>query len=186
MEVAVAKRLITVEEYYKMAEVGILKPEDRVELLNGELFEMSPTGSRHAGIVNRLARMLNILLQDQVSVGIQTPVRIDHINEPEPDISILNYRLDDYSSSHPGPNDVLLVIEVASSSIRYDREVKMPIYARSGIPEFWIIDIENQLIEVFRKPKGRMYTDKQIFNSREDIPLMGETFAVKDLIIFQP
>ncbi len=152
MTIEVVKRLINVEEYYRMAEVGILKPDDRVELINGEIFERSPIGSRHAAIVDRLARLLNQSLQRKVNVRVQNPVRLDINNEPEPDIAILKYKADDYSSAHPVPSDVLAIIEVADSSVRFDREVKAPLYAGNAISEYWIIDMDNNRIEVFSNP----------------------------------
>src|SRR5690554_7611403 len=113
MATEVVKRLINVEEYYKMAEVGILKPEDRVELINGEIYQMSPIGSRHAAIVDHLAMMLNLLLQHEVIIRVQNPIRINSNNEPEPDIALLKHRPDYYSDAHPTPSEVLAVMEVA-------------------------------------------------------------------------
>ncbi|MEO1256545.1 MAG: Uma2 family endonuclease, partial [Bacteroidota bacterium] len=117
MNVEVTKRALSVDEYYKMAQVGILKPSDRVELIQGEIIEMSPVGSKHASIVKRLARMINIWFEDKVTVGVQDPVRLNDESEPEPDISILKYRADDYLYSHPSPEDVLSIIVVSDTSI---------------------------------------------------------------------
>ena len=185
MATAVVKRLINVEEYYKMAEVGILKPDDRVELINGEIFEMSPIGSRHAAIVNKLAGLLNELFKGKAVIGVQVPVRINYNNEPEPDIALLQYRPDYYASEHPVPADALAIIEVAGSSISFDREVKTPLYAFHSIPEYWIIDLENNQIEVFTKPKDGTYSETQIYRAGDEVMLMGKNLSVKEMLILK-
>ena len=183
MVTEVVKRLINVDEYYKMSEVGILKSDDHVELINGEIFQMSPIGSRHAAIVDHFAKVLNLLFDGQAIVRIQNPVRIDNTNEPEPDISLLTYRSDYYTSAHPGPADLLAIIEVAESSIRFDREVKAPLYAIHGIPEYWIVDLQTNQIEVFSKPEGNAYTDTRVFKPGDEISLMGKELSVQELLI---
>lgn len=177
------KRLINVDEYYKMAEVGILKPEDRVELINGEIFKMSPSGSRHAAIVDYCAKVMNKHMDGEATVRVQNPIRIDSANEPEPDISLLKFRSDYYTSAHPGPADVLVLIEVAGSSIRFDREVKAPLYAAHGIPEFWIIDLDTNQIEYFSKPQGDAYTETRVFRPGDEVSIMDRKFSVKELLI---
>lgn len=183
MVTEVVKRLINVDEYYKMAEVGILKPDDHVELVNGEIFQMSPIGSRNAAVVDRLARKLNQLLPDQINIRVQNPIRFDMNNEPEPDISLLKYKADDYASTHPVPADVLVLVEVAGSSIRFDKEVKVPLYAAYGIREYWIIDLDANQIEVFSKPHGDSYTKTRIFRPGDEVTLMGKVLSVKELLI---
>ncbi|MFO7825555.1 MAG: Uma2 family endonuclease [Cyclobacterium sp.] len=183
MATEVVKRLINVDEYYKMAEVGILKPEDRVELIYGEIFKMSPIGSRHAAIVNYCAKVMNQLFDGEAIVRIQNPIRIGHDNEPEPDISLLKFRPDYYTSAHPRPADVLVLIEVAGSSIKFDREVKAPLYAAHGIPECWIIDLENNQIEFLSKPQGDTYTETRVFVPGDEVWLIGKRFSVKELLI---
>src|SRR5437870_5978990 len=137
MAVEIAKRCFNVAEYYRMAEAGILTEEDHVELIDGEIVAMSPVGSRHAACVKRLNRILGRRVGDLVVVGVQDPIGLDDYSEPEPDISLLRPRADFYSEAHPIPSDVLMIIEVADSSDLYDREVKVPLYARAGIPETW-------------------------------------------------
>jgi len=183
MATEIVKRLINVDEYYKMAEVGILKAEEPVELIHGEIFQMSPIGSRHAAIVDYFAKVMNLLLDGKAIVRIQNPIRIDNNNEPEPDISILNYRSDYYSSAHPGPADVLALFEVAGSSIRFDREVKAPLYASHGIREFWIIDLDTNQIEFFSKPQGDTYTETRIFRPGDEVRVWEKKFSVKELLI---
>lgn len=182
MVTEVAKRLINVDEYHKMAEVDILKPSDRVELIHGEIIEMSPIGSRHASIVNRLAKILNQLFMEELIVGIQAPINIDSGNEPEPDISILKSKQDFYASAHPKPFDVLAVIEVSDSSLSYDRDVKLPLYASVDIPNYWIVDIEANQIIVYTKPKGPDYMERVIYQLDDQIELRGKTIGVKDVI----
>jgi Uma2 family endonuclease len=183
METEVSKWLINVDEYYKMAEVGILKPDDRLELINGEIFKMSPIGSKHAAIVDRLARILNHLLQSEVIIRVQNPLSFDINSEPEPDISILKYKSDDYASGHPVAADVLAIIEVAGSSIRFDKEVKAPLYALHSIPEYWIIDLENNRIEVHSKPVEGIYTETQFCLPGDEVILMDKKLSVNELLI---
>ncbi|MFM8805701.1 MAG: Uma2 family endonuclease, partial [Planctomycetia bacterium] len=138
--VAPSRHLISVDAFHRMGETGILGPEDRVELIEGEIIDMSPIGALHAAIVDVLARHFGRRAGDSVFIRCQNPLRLDDISEPEPDISILRPRPDFYTTSHPGPADVLLVIEVADTSLAYDLGTKVPLYARHGIPEVWVID----------------------------------------------
>jgi Uma2 family endonuclease len=183
MATEVVKRLINVEEYYKMAKVGILKPEDRVELINGEIYQMSPIGSRHAAIVDHLAMMLNQAFQHEAIVRVQNPIRIDDNNEPEPDVALVKYRSDFYSTAHPVPAEVLVVMEVAGSSITFDREIKSALYASCGIPEYWIIDMDQNRLEVFSHPNSNRFSQNKIYKPDEEVSLMGRGFAVKDILV---
>src|SRR5690606_22998712 len=183
MATEVVKRLIKVEEYYKMAEVGILKPEDRVELINGEIYQMSPIGSRHAAIVDHLAMRLHQFLRQEVIVRVQNPIRIDDSNQPEPDIALVKFRPDFFAAAHPIAADVLALMEVAGSSKRFDREIKSALYASCGIPVYWIIDMGQNRIEVFSNPKERDYSHSEIYEPEDNITLMGTKLAVKDLVL---
>ncbi|WP_162342756.1 Uma2 family endonuclease [Cyclobacterium salsum] len=185
MATEVIKRLINVEEYHKMAEMGIFKPDDRLELIHGEIYEMSPIGSKHAGIVNKLASLFNGLFKGKVVIGVQNPVQIDVRNEPEPDISLLKYRPDFYASAHPVPADVLAIIEVSDASIRFDREVKLPLYASHGIPEYWMIDLGNNWIEVHTNPKKGTYASIQRYLPGEEISLMEHKLSVNEVLILR-
>jgi Uma2 family endonuclease len=150
-------RRFTVDEYYRMAEAGILGPGERVELIEGEIIQVAAIGSRHAGCVKRLIRLLVRGVGDRGLVQAQDPVRLDDVSEPEPDIALLRPRADDYTSAHPGPEDVLLIIEVADTTTAFDREVKGPLYAAAGIREYWLVDLDADRVEVFRDPRGRTY-----------------------------
>ena len=152
---APARHLISVEAFHRMGETGILGPADRVELIDGEIIERSPIGALHAAIVDLLARHFGRSAQASVFIRCQNPLRLDGLSEPEPDIAILKPRADFYTTGHPGPADVLLVIEVADSSLAYDLGVKVPLYARHGIPEVWVIDATTRQTRVFREPVGR-------------------------------
>ena len=157
----------TVDEYYRMGDSGILKQGDRVELIEGEIVDMVPVGSAHVGIVNRLNRLLVQALGDRAIVSVQNPVRLSAFSEPEPDIALLRPRDDFYSGAHPGPTNVLLIIEVSDSSLDYDRDVKLPLYARHEIPVVWLIDIQRKQLLVFRSPTREGYRDQLVFTSSE-------------------
>lgn len=157
MAVQAERRLFSVADYHKMAEAGILKPTDRVELIHGEIVKMSPINSQHAGHVLRINVLLNKLLADIAFVNIQNPVQIDEFSEPEPDIAILKPSVHFYTQHHPQPADVYFLIEVADSSLQYDRETKLPLYAQAGIPEVWIINLKKRCIEIYQIPQDNRY-----------------------------
>jgi Uma2 family endonuclease len=152
MTVRVEKHLFSIEEYYKMVDAGIFTEDDRVELIEGEVVEMSPIGSRHAACVKRLNALLSRLSGVRFIVSVQDPIRLSERSEPEPDLALLKRREDFYAERHPHPEDVLLLAEVADTSIEYDRSVKLPLYARSGIPEVWILDPDSGTVEVHAGP----------------------------------
>ena len=151
MSVQVQTRRFTVEEYRRMAEAGILGEDDRVELLDGEIVVMAPIGERHAACVRRLNNLLAARFMGRAIVDAQNPVHLDRWSLPQPDVTLLRPRADFYTV-HPGPGDILLVIEVAETSVEYDREVKIPLYARAGIPEAWLVDLPGERILVCAEP----------------------------------
>jgi len=142
----------TVEDYERMGAAGILGEDDRVELIEGEIIDMPPIGSPHGGSVNRIAQKLTLAVGDRAIVAVQNPIRLDDFSEPQPDIALLKPREDFYAARHPTPDDVLMLIEVAETSIRYDRDKKLPLYARAGIPEVWLVDIKAGRITRYRDP----------------------------------
>ena len=150
---------ITVDEYYRMAETGILAPDARVELIEGEIVDMAPMKSRHANVVAEMMERLFPVVRGRARVICQAPLRLGPKSEPEPDLMLVKRRPDGYSKGHPTAADVILVIEVSDSSLRYDRGIKVPLYARHGVPEVWIIDLENELVRFYRQPHGEHYTD---------------------------
>src|SRR5690606_26231594 len=148
----------TVQDYHRMAEAGILGEDDRVELLEGEVIEMPPIGPGHAGGVKRLTNsFLPLQAERKVIISVQDPIHLGEYSEPQPDLALLNPRPDFYARSHPGPEDVLLLVEVMESSATYDREVKVPLYARFGIAETWLLALEPGVIEMYRAPGPEGY-----------------------------
>lgn len=174
------KKLFTRDDYYAMADAGILKPEDRVELIEGEIYQMGPIGNRHAGCVNRLVDEFAPLIAARRAVlSPQNPVNLTDISEPEPDVVLLRRREDRYSESHPTPEDVLLLIEVADSSIGFDRGTKLPLYARCGIPEAWLVDVVKRTLEVHRDPERDGYRQVQRLRDGDRIaPLAFPDFEI--------
>jgi len=169
MTVQLVRRLFTVADYHKMAEAGILGEDDRVELLNGEIVAMSPIGSRHAACVDRLTQYLVVRVAGRAIVRVQNPIRLGEHSEPQPDVALLKPRPDFYAEAHPGPEDVLLVVEVAETSAAVDREVKVPLYARFGVPEVWLADLAGEQIEVFRQPSAQGYRELRVLRRGDSL-----------------
>ena len=153
----ITKRRFSVKEYYLMAEAGILSPRDRVELIDGEIVQMAAIGSYHAACVDTLSNLFREMLGRRVIVRVQNPVRLGERSEPEPDIALLRPRADAYRDAHPGPEDVLLIVEVSHSTVEYDRDVKTPLYAEAGIPELWLVNLDEDYIEGLSDPDGAGY-----------------------------
>ena len=168
-DVWVPLRRFSVDDYYRMAEVGILGADDRVELLDGQVVEMSPIGSSHAGMVNRLNATFSQLLGGDAVVATQNPVRLSDVSQPQPDIALLHPRNDFYRSAHPEPRDIYLLVEVCDTSGRLDRLAKLPLYASAGIPEVWIVDLNERTLEVYRRPEGRSYARMQRMKPPEKV-----------------
>ena len=146
------RRKLSVEDYHRMAESGIFGPEERVELIEGEIIDMAPIGHFHAGLGNRLNRFFTQRLGDRAITCVQNPVVLFPRSEPQPDFALLRFRDDDYAGALPTPEDVLLLVEIADKSLRYDHKVKTPLYARHGIPEYWIINVPKRCVEVHLDP----------------------------------
>jgi Uma2 family endonuclease len=184
MQADVVRRLFTVEDYYRMAEAGILGPDDRVELIEGEIIQMSPIGNRHAGCVNRATDLFTHLFRGKAVVTVQNPVRLNNYNESQPDLVLAKYREDFYASKHPTPEDTLLVLEVADT-LKKDRDIKLPIYARLGIVEVWIEDLKHDHLLVFRDPSGGHYKTTLTLHVGDSVSTAAFpeiTFTVHDLL----
>ncbi len=187
MNVALAKHLFTVSEYQQMGDAGIFGGDHRLELIEGEIVEMSPIGRRHAARVRRLINLFARRLdEDEAVVDAQNPVVLSDFSEPQPDVTLLRPSADVYADAHPHPEDVLLVIEIADSSLAYDREVKAPLYARCGIPEVWIVDVNGAAVEIHRQPGPHGYAS---IESLDDLDarlsprlLPGLRLFVRDLL----
>lgn len=162
---------LTSTDYHRMADAGILPPDARVELIEGEIIDMPPIGSRHAATVERLAAALRRAVGDRAMVRTQQPVALDEHSEPGPDSSVVIPRDDYYERSHPQPSDVLLLVEVADTTHAYDRNVKVPLYARHAVPEVWLVDLEQRRIERYRAPSGGKFTEFSAVSSGESLEL---------------
>ncbi len=167
-----ARHKLTVGDYHRMGEAGILAEGDHVELIDGEIIDMAPIGQDHAATVNKLNRALVMAFGDRAIVSVQNPVCLNQFNEPQPDFAVFRPRADFYATGErPGPADTLVVIEVADSSLRYDRTVKLPLYARSDIPEVWIVDLRRRMVDVHRSPSGDGYMIQTSHGPDETIAL---------------
>lgn len=161
MSIQIARRLFTTTEYYQMAQAGILSEDEQVELLEGEIVEMTPISSRHAACVDRLNRLFSVRLGQKAIIRVQSPVHLSEHSEPEPDLVLLQPRTDFYAQAHPEPEAVLLLVEVAETSAECDRQVKTPLYARAGIAEVWLVNLLGECVEVYRNPSPRGYGEIQ-------------------------
>ncbi|NES66862.1 MAG: Uma2 family endonuclease [Okeania sp. SIO2D1] len=161
MSLELLRRQFNVKEYNEMSQVGILKENERLELIRGEIFQMSPVGRHHSACVNRLTQLFFQKLGDRVLVRVQNPVELDDYSEPQPDIALLTPKADFYESGHPKPADIFLIVEVADTTIKLDREVKIPLYGEDNIIEVWLVDINEQCVEVYRKPIASGYEQVQ-------------------------
>lgn len=163
----------SVIEYDQMIEFGILTENDRVELIRGEIIEKMPIGDPHASCVKRCLRLFSSLIQDRATLSIQDPIRLPD-SEPEPDVVLLEPRADFYASGKPVPDDLLLLIEVADSTLEFDREVKLPLYAENGIREYWIVNLQEECLEVHRNPAvDGTYRDCRTLRRGEEIELLA-------------
>jgi Uma2 family endonuclease len=178
------RKQFTVDDYARMRETGILTEDDRVELLDGEIYIMSPIGPLHVAIVNKLNKILGVRVGDRGIISIQNPIRLDKLGEPQPDIAILHPRDDFYTQALATPDDILLVIEVADTTLEYDREQKLPRYAQAHISEVWIVDVAAQTIEQHTQPYQGVYTQvrKVLFGSEITSSIMSDISFTTDLV----
>ncbi len=156
MAVPLLKGPFTVDAYQRLAELGILREDDRVELIDGQIVEMSPIGDRHAHCVRRLNNLFARHLLELAVIDVQNPVVLGRRDAPQPDLVLLKPRADAYRH-HPRAADLLLVVEVADTTLAYDRDIKLPLYARAGIPEVWLVDLPGERIQVYHDPAGGSY-----------------------------
>ena len=161
-EIFARRHRLTVTDFLRMGSTGILGEDARVELIDGDLIDMAPIGSRHAAMVGRLTHLFVQAASDRAIVWVQNPVFLDEHTLPQPDVALLRPRADSYSSAHPRAEDVLLIIEVAETTLAYDAQVKLPLYARAGIPEAWLIDLEHGRITRYSVPRRGAYTRTEL------------------------
>ena len=159
---AVRRWRFTVEDYHRMGEAGLFHEDDRVELIEGDVVVMSPIGSRHVGTVARIDALLHPGLGPNAVILVQSPIRLGDQSEPQPDLAVLRPRPDFYTNSLPGPEEVFLVIEVMDTTAAYDRGVKLGLYARAGVAEVWLVDLNRELVECHRRPSGNGYAESRV------------------------
>jgi len=173
MEAQVLRRVFSVDEFHRMADAGVFTEDDRLELLDGEIVRMTPIGSRHAGCVDRLNAWFGPRLHPHMIVHVQNPLLLSQQTELYPDIALLKRRPDFYSESLPQPGDVLLVVEVADTTGDYDRRIKVPRYARAGIPEVWVVDLRDRAVDVYRQVEGGQYREQRRVGSGQSLVIPG-------------
>jgi Uma2 family endonuclease len=189
MQVETTKKLFTVHNYHRMAEAGIFGPDERVELIEGEVLEMSPLGHRHMICVNRANRLFITKAGDRALVSIQNSLGLSEYTEPQPDVVVLKPRADEYAAKRLSAEDTLLVIEVAQTTLDYDRRRKLPLYAAAGVTEVWIEDLKNDLLLVYRQPSGNMYSTSHVLRRGESISPLGlpdVILSVDELLVETP
>lgn len=179
MSVQLARHWFTVAQFNRMGETGILAADDRVELIEGEIVEMSPIGKRHAACIGRLTNLFGRQLSDEAIVWIQNPIILDNYSEPQPDVALLRWRDDFYERSLPGPRDVMLVIEVSDTTVESDRQVKLPLYARAGIPEVWLVNLPDAELEIYAQPVAGEYRTRARAGRNEEV----RARSIADLVI---
>jgi len=155
----ILRHRITVDEYYRMAETGIIPSDARVELIEGVIIDMEPSEDNHAGTIDQVNQIFVLAVAGHALVRCQSPLRLSDLSEPQPDFVLLRPRADFYKKARPGPHDTLLVVEVSNTSLRFDTQVKAPLYALHNIPELWIVDLTSREIRFFRTPQSGQYTD---------------------------
>lgn len=171
--VQIKRHQLTAEQYHRMGEAGVFAPDARVELIEGEVIDMAPIGTRHWAAVNRLGRMLNTAVRTKAIVSVQSSFRLSRLSEPEPDIAIFKPRDDFYATALPTGADTLLVIEVSDTTLDYDVKVKAPLYARHGVADYWVFDLQAPTLCVFREPRGGVYVNVAAFEAPGIVELPG-------------
>lgn len=179
-------RRFTVDEYYDLARAGILRPDERVELIEGRIVSMSPIGIRHAECVRRITDVFYAKVRPYAKISVKNPIRLSDRSEPGPDLALMA-KEDLFTTRHPRPEDVLLLVEVSDTTLAFDRNVKLPLYARAGIPEVWIVSLEEDRVYVFRRPERRGYAVAEAYERGGAIavgalPEAG-AFRVDDLLV---
>lgn len=177
-------RRFTVSEYYAMSQSGILKEDDRVELLNGTIIAMSPIGSRHAERVRTITALFYERVYPKALISVQDPIRLDNRSEPGPDLALLVPK-DVYAARHPRPDEVLLVVEVSVTTLAFDRDVKLPLYARAGIPEVWLLALDEDRLYLYRQPGADGYAETRTLERGDTVnvtALPEVSFDVADLL----
>jgi len=181
MTLEMTRYIFTVADYNRLIEVGILEEDDRVELIDGEIVEMTPIGHRHAACVKRLNWLLGRALGADATIGVQDPIQLGDRSEPQPDVSVLRPSPNFYASAHPTAEDIFLLVEVSESSARIDRQIKVPLYARHAVAEVWIVDVDDNTVTTYRDPTPTGYTT--VWVARRGEKLAIQAFPERELAI---
>ena len=174
----------TVEAFNRMAEAGVFGEEERVELVDGEVYKVSPANPPHSAIVNKLARLLILGIREELNVRIQSPNVVGSHSQPEPDVVVANARSDDYVTAHPTAEDTIVAIEVSDTTYRFDRNKKLPMYARAGVPTVWIVDVNRRQIETFTDPENDTYRTVVVMKRGDSLVVPGTDVTLDVAEIF--
>lgn len=169
MDPSIAVRRLSVQDYYRMVESGILQPDERVELLEGQIIQMAAKGTAHSAAVSRIEKLLRNRLGDRALLRFQDPVQLNNYSEPEPDVAVVQPDPSFYEDHHPRPSEVFWLVEVSDSTLKFDREIKAPAYARSGIAEYWVLDVNVESLYVYRSPSQGGYRSETILSEKATI-----------------
>ena len=182
---APTRKRFSVDDYHRLAELGFIAPDERTELIQGEIIPMAPIGPRHAGHTRRLLQILSSRIGDAGVVDAQNPVRLGDESEPQPDLTVLRPRDDFYAAAHPTPEDVLLLIEVSDTSLSFDRRTKVPLYAEHAIAVVWLVDVENGAVEVYEQPVNGVYEQVHVCRGTAIVVHegLGPRFEARELLI---
>lgn len=172
-------RLLTVKDYHDMIKAGIIAPDERVELIAGQIIKMAAKGTAHAATVTRTERVLRNGLGDRALLRLQDPIQLDDYSEPEPDIAVVYLDPLDYGNHHPNPDEIFLIIEVTDTTFPKDYAIKAPMYARSRILDYWLLDVNHRRLFVFRLPSQNVYQNEQVLTEDEFV----SPLAFPDLVI---
>lgn len=173
---------LTLVEYHQLIEAGILHEDERIELWDGRLYEMSPVGAKHSGMVKRVDRWFTKVFDEQYLVHVQDPIVLPDNTQPQPDVTLLRWREDTYFESLPTYQDVLLLVEVSDSTLAYDLSIKVPRYPEVGIPEVWVIDVNALTLTHFHTPENGVYTIAKTYHAKDTIAVLGVTFPLTDIL----
>jgi Uma2 family endonuclease len=185
MTLELTRHCFTISDYDRMIEAGILDEDDRVELIEGEIIEMTPIGHRHAACVKRLNSYLGRALGVDAIIGVQDPVHLGERSQPQPDLSVLRPSPNFYASAHPTAEDIFLLVEVSESSARIDRQIKVPLYARQAVADVWIVDVDDNSVTVYRDPTPTGYISVRATRRGETLTMRafpGREIAVSDIL----
>jgi Uma2 family endonuclease len=174
-----AQHRFSVKDYYRMAETGVLRPDARVELLDGRIIDLSPIGPFQGGVTNYLVEIFTAASRGRWRTSVRNPLHLDEHSEPQPDLMLLKPAADFYRRRHPLPADVVLLVEVSDTTLELDREEKLPAYGCAGIAEAWIVDLNHAAVEVYREPHFTGYSSKQVLRARDQ----AKPVAFPDVVV---